>query len=339
MPRKRRAALLCLAAAALLAALFWRRKAPLERYSVSWFDLFDTVTVVQGYASSQAEWDAQMEALHGDLLYYHRLFDIYEEYDGLVNLCTVNARAGREPVTVDGDLADFLRWCAAVPAGKTQGACNVAAGSVLRLWHDARAQDSPAPPDDAAITEALCHIDPENLVLDGGTVRFTDPDLCLDVGAVGKGYAVGRAVKAAEQRGLKSALLNVGGMVCAIGEKPGGERWTAGVENPWDPSAQIVTAVELAPGDCLVTSGDYQRYFTWQGVRYHHLIDLATGQPARYYSAVAVLCRDPGLGDAYSTGLFCLPPDESAKIAEEQSLAVLWMMPDQSTRSSAAWEY
>ena len=202
-------------------------------YSATWFDLFDTVAIVQGYAAGQDEWNTQAAAVQEDLSHYNELFDIYNHYDDVVNLYDVNAGAAAAPVAVDDELYAFLRWCKDTVYPATDGATNIAAGAVLRLWHDARESDSPAPPEAEAIAAALEHIDIENLVLDDDakTVYFADPAMTLDVGAVGKGYAVEQTAQAAQARGLTSALLNIGGNVRAIGTKPGGKLWTAGVEN------------------------------------------------------------------------------------------------------------
>lgn len=92
-----------------------------ERYTVTWFDVFDTVTTVIGYAASQEEWDQQMEALHADLVEYHQLYDIYHTYSGVTNLRDVNDRAGQEPVEVDRRILGLLtgpRRCARPPAAR-----------------------------------------------------------------------------------------------------------------------------------------------------------------------------------------------------------------------------
>ena len=92
---------------------------------------------------------------------------------------------------------------------------------------------------------------------------------------------------------------------------------------------QYVQTVELTGGDSLIVSGDYQRYFTYEGKRYSHLIDLTTGCPAAYYSSVAVYSGpDEGLGDLFSTALFCLPPEQSRQVADDNGLAVLWLGTD-----------
>ena len=130
-------------------------------YSATWFDLFDTVAIVQGYADSQDSWNAQTQAMYSDLQRYNELFDIYHHYDGVINLYDVNARAAAAPVQVSDELYAFLRWCKDTAYPAANGATNIAAGAVLRLWHDARESDSPAPPDADAIAAALAHIDIE----------------------------------------------------------------------------------------------------------------------------------------------------------------------------------
>lgn len=310
-------------------------------YTTTWFDLFDTVSVVKGYARSQAEWDEQMDALHADLLHYHQLFDIYHHYDGMVNLCDVNAQAASAPVALDEDLLDFFRWY--TEQVQTDGAVNIAAGAVLSLWHDARESDSPAPPSDALLQEALTHCNAADLQLDtsAGTIYFTDPKLQLDVGAVAKGYSVELAASAAEARGLDSALLNIGGNLRAIGEKANGEGpWTVGVENPWGNDPAYIQTLPLPDGCSLIVSGDYQRYFDYEGVRYSHLIDLTTGYPARYVSSAAVLTarEGGGTGDALSTALFCLPEADGRRLLENQpGFEALWMYPDGTTTQTDTW--
>lgn len=339
-PTARRLGLALVAALALTLVLVVAQRHRKTLYTTTWFDLFDTVSVVKGYAHSQAEWDAQMEALHADLLRCHQLFDIYHHYDGLVNLYDVNAGAADGPVAVEEELYTFLRWCAGDVYTQTRGATNIAAGALLALWHDARESDTPAPPPDSQIQEALGHMAIEDLVLDdqARTVYFADPELCLDVGAVGKGYAVELAAQAAQARGLDSALLNIGGNLRAIGQKPDGSHWTAGVENPWGDAPAYLQSVALEPGASLVVSGDYQRYFEYEGVRYAHLIDLSTGYPARYCNSVAVLTPGDagGMGDAFSTALFCLPESEGRPLLPT-GYAALWMYPDGSTTQTDAW--
>ena len=118
-------------------------------YSATWFDLFDTVAIVQGYADSQDSWNAQTQAMYSDLQRYNELFDIYHHYDASSTCMMSTPGPPLPPVQVSDELYAFLRWCKDTAYPAANGATNIAAGAVLRLWHDARESDSPAPPDAA----------------------------------------------------------------------------------------------------------------------------------------------------------------------------------------------
>lgn len=298
-----------------------------KRYEASFLDVFDTVTTVLGYAGDEETFRARAQEVHDELLSYHRLFDIYNDYDGMNNLKTVNDNAGIAPVEVDPAIVELLTDCKELYE-TTAGRVNVAMGSVLSLWHDAREAsiDDPenaALPDDAALQEAAKHTDLSQVEIDeeASTVYLPDPEMRLDVGAVAKGWSVERVCENAPE-GL---LLSVGGNVRATGQKPDGTPWVAGVQNP-DGGAYLCT-VEVRDVS-VVTSGDYQRYFTVDGVRYHHIIDPDTGYPARYWRSVTILCADSGLADALSTALFTLPQAEGQKLLDSCGAEALWMDPD-----------
>ena len=309
------------------------RKTEGRLYTASFLNLFDTVTTIVGRARSEEAFQAQAGAIYDELLVYHRLFDIYNDYEGLNNLKTINDLAGVSPVEVDGRIIALLQDCKKY-SEITGGRVNAAMGGVLALWHDARSSgmDDPANarlPDWNALERAAQHGDFDAVIIDAAqsSVYISDPELRLDVGAIGKGYATEMAARAARERGLTSALLNVGGNVRAIGAKPDGSHWTAGVENPRGSDPAYLAAVELRDGESLVISGDYLRYFEYEGVRYHHLIDLSTLQPARYAVSVAVhTAQGSGVADALSTGIFCQPEAGGlAVIDREPQTEAMWI--------------
>ena len=300
-----------------------------QRYSTVFYDVFDTVTQVIAYCDSEEEFTAQMDALHADLVEYNQLYDIYNDYDGVTNIKTINDNAGIAPVTVDDKILGMLEL-AQTMYDTTSGKLNIALGSVLNIWHNYReaalADDNDSNnqlPTQEELDAAAQHCDIANLIIDedAKTVYLADPAMSLDVGSVGKGYAVEQAAQAAEARGLTSALISVGGNLRAIGTKPDGSQWVGGVENPWNSSevytngSSTVAAVKMS-GLSLVTSGDYQRYYVVDGVRYHHLIDPATLWPAAYFDGVSVLASDSGVADCLTTGLFCLPLEEGKQLVE-----------------------
>ena len=108
-----------------------------QRYQATFLTLFDTVTTIVGYAGSKADFTATAQGIHDELLEYHQLYDIYNDYEGMTNLKTVNDRAGQGPVAVDRKILDLLLFSKELYA-ETGGRVNIAMGSVLSLWHDAR---------------------------------------------------------------------------------------------------------------------------------------------------------------------------------------------------------
>ena len=339
---------LCLS---LLAACAPKKK-ELTRYSTIFYDVFDTVTQVIAYCESEEVFKTQMDALHADLVTYNQLYDIYNDYPGVTNVKTINDNAGKTPVEVDDRILSMLELADQMYA-TTNGKLNIAMGSVLNIWHNYR-EAAEATETDAdnklpgmdELEAAAQHCDINNVIIDedAKTVYLADPDMRLDVGSVGKGYAVEMVCQAAQARGLTSALVSVGGNLRAIGKKPDGSQWTGGVENPWNASEVYTTdslfgaAINMSDM-ALVTSGDYQRYFVVDGKRYHHLIDPDTLWPAAYFNSVTVLCPDSGMADCLTTGLFCMPLEEGQKLVESlDCVEAMWCTPDQQAVASSGWE-
>ncbi|MCI2047387.1 MAG: FAD:protein FMN transferase [Faecalibacterium sp.] len=322
-----------------------------QRYSTVFYDVFDTVTTVIAYCGSEEEFTRQTDALHADLLEYNNLYDIYHNYDGLNNLKTINDNAGKAPVAVDAKILSMLQEAVKL-YDTTNGQTNIAMGAVLNLWHDAREAgiadpDHAALPSDDTLHAAAQHCSITDVEIDAaaGTVYLKDPDMRLDVGSCGKGYACEMVAQAAEARGLTSALISVGGNLRAIGTKPDGTSWTGGVEDPWNAGTETyqnssyLSAVYLTHNSAMVTSGDYQRYYTVDGVRYHHLIDPDTLYPAQYFDSVTVLCADSGLADCLSTGLFCMSLEDGQALVEKlDGVEAMWCLSDGKTIvKSSGW--
>ena len=313
-----------------------------QRFTAYYFDVFDTMTQVIAYCDSQAEFDRQAEALHADLVAFHQLYDIYNDYEGVNNIKTINDNAGVAPVQVDERILDMLELAVEL-YDTTNGKLNIAMGSVLAIWHDYReaAEADPsdadnALPSQAELEAAAQHCDINDIIIDheAGTVYLADPEMRLDVGSVGKGYAVEQVCRAAQARGLISASVSVGGNLRSIGSKPKGQPWESGIASPWNDqliynSQTSLIAVVDSDDRAVVTSGDYQRYYTVDGVRYHHIIDPDTLWPADYFTAVTILCSDSGLADCLSTGVFCMPLEEGMALIESlDGVEALWCTKD-----------
>ncbi len=300
-----------------------------KQYTATFLTLFDTVTSIAGRADSEEAFRETAQGIHDELLEYHQLFDIYNDYDGLNNLKTVNDNAGIAPVTVDSRILALLKDCKTYYEA-TNGKVNVAMGSVLTLWHEARNDglDDPANaylPNQEALEVASAHMDISCLVIDeeASTVYLTDPEACLDVGAVAKGWSVQRVCEQAPS-GL---LVSVGGNVCATGPKDdAGTQWVVGVQNP-DGGDSYLHTLYVSKGS-VVTSGDYQRAYAVDGKLYHHIIDPQTLYPSTQWRSVTILCADSGLADALSTALFVLPLEEGQALLTQFDAEAMWLNAD-----------
>lgn len=313
-----------------------------QKFTAYSFDYFDTATTIVGYAESQTAFDTVVTRIKEQLLEYHQLYNIYQRYDGVTNLCSLNARAaGDGAVTVNEKITDMLAFAQqmhAVTGGKT----NVAMGSVLSIWHTYRERGISDPstavlPPVDDLRKAAAHTAITDLKVDavGHTVAFSDDTLTLDVGAVAKGYAVECVADWMTEQGLSGWVLNMGGNVRTVGAKPTGEDWLVGIENPDTESEEPYIAYVYLTDKALVTSGNYQRYYLVDGKRYHHIIDPDTLMPSDRYRSVSVLCADSGTADALSTALFCMDYDEGAALVGSlDGTEAMWVMPDGTQRYS-----
>lgn len=307
------------------------------KYTAYKFDYFDTVSVIIGCEETQGDFDSVCAEIEALLDEYHKLYSIYNRYEDISNMVTINDLVDGEHqvVKVDRKIIDLLLY------GKemyefTDGKVNVAMGSVLKIWHNYREigindpAEAELPPMDK-LREAAEHTDIEDLIIDeeNCTVFLADPEMSLDVGAIAKGFAAEQIAKYLEDKGITGYLLNIGGNVRTIGmavDKP----WNVGIENPDKEDVEIphIEFLHMA-GESLVTSGNYQRYYYVDGERYHHIIDPITLMPGTNFRSVSVLTEDSGLGDALSTALFLMSYEEGLALVEAlEGAEAMWVMTD-----------
>lgn len=305
-----------------------------EKFSSYSFDYFDTVTTITGYEAKKEDFDAISAELMALLEEYHKLFNIYNIYDGVNNLCTVNSlsNGNHSTVKVDQKIIDLLLFSKEMHQ-KTDGRVNIAMGSVLSIWHDYRSRGINDPssaqlPPAAQLNEAAKHTDINDVIIntEKKTVFLADPSLLLDVGAIAKGYAVEMAAQMLIEKGITGYVINVGGNVRAVGTRDGGDPWLAGIENPDGGDDEPYFATLTVTDRSLVTSGSYQRYYIVDGKNYNHIIDPDSLFPADKYISVSVVCESSALADALSTSLFCMSVEEGKKlIADIGDVEAMWV--------------
>lgn len=241
---------------------------------------------------------------------FDRLHHAYHAWQPseLTLLNTAIAR-GDKDIPVSAELAAMLRDASAIAAASDQ-LFDPAIGKLVALWGFHSDEFKPALPDEQALAQ-LVKAQPRmsDLTLEGERVGSRNRDVALDFGGYAKGYALDRAVAILRSLGIHNALINIGGNVMALGAK-GRQAWRVGIQNPRD--TRPLATLDLRDGEAIGTSGDYQRYFEFDGKRYCHILDPRSGRPANDAQAVTVLISPrPNAGvlsDAASKPLFVAGP-------------------------------
>ncbi len=305
------------------------------------FYYFDTESKVSLYGRDVRMADEVYARCEEVLSRYGKLFDIYFEYSGVNNLKTVNKNAGIAPVAVDEDIIGLLLRSKELYT-LTGGETNVMMGSVLKIWHKYRTDALGNPdrpeyqkiPEEQELLAASAHTSIDSLIIDeeAGTVYISDPEASIDVGAVAKGYAAEKLAEELAGMGISECVLNIGGAIRTLGLKDGKNMWSTAIRNPDKNATDFALRLEI--GVCsLVTSGSYERWYTVDGVDYHHVIDKDTLYPARYFVSVSVIAPDNSLGDALSTALFCMSYEDGLELVSQlEGVEVFWIYADGTQR-------
>ena len=316
-----------------------------QKYTNSYFGYFDTVSTVVGYFDNESEFLKVSELVNMRLEEYHSLYDIYNSYPDIINLNDVNNLYGgvHKKFTVDEKIIDMLLYAKELYL-LTGGEMNVAMGSVVSMWHEcreaARKNNFASLPDSKELAEAALHTDINSLVIDeeACSVYITDPKMTLDVGAVAKGYATEMIAKELESMGVGGVALNIGGNIRVIGSKPGNEPWFVGIENPFpDLPDAYCEYVEIYNG-AIVTSGSYQRFFSIDERKYHHIIDKDTLYPSENFVLVSVWSRSSALSDSLSTALFSMDKKSGKALVEGlDGVEAMWVSSGGEKFYSTGW--
>lgn len=306
---------------------------PLKKFSASFYDCFDTVTQLIGFAPDEETFQRVYSDVQMMMRHYHQIFDGYNAYDGVKNLYYVNQNAGKAPVEAEPELMELLIW-ARDQQKQINTPVNIAMGAVLSVWHEYRTEGLALPPMEELENGAL-HTAMEDVILDSekGTVYFADPALTLDLGAVAKGYTVEIIASRLLTEAMPSYIINAGGNVrCGAQPRDGRKCWGVGIQDPGDGKTSVSSEnmdILYLKDTSVVTSGDYQRFYEVDGERYHHIIDPVTLMPSRYLRAVTVVTQDSGLADLLSTTLFLMPYEEGRALVDGlENVEAYWVLQD-----------
>lgn len=282
----------------------------LFRQSRFLLDTYVEITVV-----SLNEQDAQ-DAISAAYVEIQRVEALLSRYHSASQIAQINHKAGEDQfIPVNREVHDILQRSLQYSL-RTGGLFDITIGSLVDLW--GIGTDDERVPADSEVKRILQYVDYRNaeIQIDQG-VRLRYPEMTLDLGGITKGYAVDRGIEVLRSHNINSALLNAGGDIRCIGTKPDGTPWRIGIQHPRKGS-EILGVIEL--GDTAVaTSGDYERFFMYQGTRYHHIFLPDTGMPARECQSVTILADTAEEADVLATSVFAMGPVRGLAFIEEQA--------------------
>lgn len=241
-----------------------------------------------------------------------RLDTLLDKNDPKSDIFRLNHAQGAM-IPIEPETEDLLSL-ARTYAKQTSGKFDPTINAVSELW--AIGSERERVPSGAELSQALRKVGYENLVLSQGQAQLKD-GATVDLGGIAKGYAADRAVQILREYGIEHAVLSLGGNVYVLGSAPNGQPWNIGIQDPDDKQDIIAT---LSLSNCsAVTSGDYERYFEQDGIRYHHIFDPKTGYPGNSgVRSVTIICESSTQADAYSTALFLMGMERGMEFYHQQ---------------------
>ncbi|MCM1566822.1 MAG: FAD:protein FMN transferase [Dehalobacter sp. 4CP] len=251
---------------------------------------------------------------------------IMEELDSKLNkfsphseIYAINIHAGEQPVTVSELTFDVIEQSLKI-ADLSNGAFDPTIGPLAKLWKFGERDSSDKfVPSQEQITKTIQLVDYKKVILnkEQKTVFLVKKGMSLDLGAIAKGYAVSKALETFKSRNILSGMVSAGGNIYAIGKKDGGTPWHIGIRDPLN-KGQIIGYVVLE-NLTIDTSGNYERFFTVDGIQYSHILDPRTGYPSKEVSGCTVVTENPIMADALATAAFVLGPEKGLQLIEKNN--------------------
>ncbi len=284
--------------------------------------VFGTLVTISAWTADQASFARAVDRIDDEFQRRHREWHAWKGDGELIRLNRAIS-AGRS-APVDGDLLALLRLGRHLYR-ESGGLFNPAIGRLVALWGFHRDEPPDGAPPDAAAIAALVRAAPgmDDLRFDGNRVSSDNPAVALDLGAYAKGYVLHRALRLLREAGIANAIVNAGGDLCVAGRRDG-RPWRIGVRNPFAPG--VVAVIDARDGECVMTSGNYERYREYQGARYAHILDPRTGYPVAHVASATVIARNGALADAAATVLSVAGPSAwramAARMGVEEALLI-----------------
>ena len=282
--------------------------------------IMGTRCYVELWADDPVKGNDAIDAVMAEL---RRIDDLMSHYKPESQLSAINQHANERPVQVDKELFDLIKLSTHY-SQITEGAFDITYASVGYLY-DYRRRIHPT---EEQIKQALPSVNWRNMLLDEQhhTVRFEHAGMRIDLGGIGKGYAVDRGIEVLKARGIDRALVTAGGDSRIIGDR-NGRPWLVAIRHPDNPN-KVVTRIPLSDS-AMSTSGDYERYFDEDGVRYHHIIDPRTGHSASKVRSATILAPTATQTDGMSKTAFVLGAEKALEIINKMpEYDAVFVLPD-----------
>lgn len=213
----------------------------------------------------------------------------------------------KKTFAVDNEISEALTLSLDI-SEKTDGLFDITIAPLTKLWN---VSERTEPPSEKEIDKAVSLVDYRKLFVSGSEISFSEYEMGIDIGAIGKGIAAKKATEALAEKGLNEAVINLGGNVTVIGNK-NGEGYKIGIK---DPLLQGILGYVTVSDTSVVTSGSYERNFTYDGKTYHHIIDPSSGYPSESgLLSATVICKNPVAADALSTAFFIVGEKGAASL-------------------------
>lgn len=271
-------------------------------YSIFTFGTLIDITI---YGVDRKLADDAFVLLQKDFDDYHQHWSPWTEGDlAQLNKQLSEVTAGDDTaITVPDHLTPIIKT-SMILSEKSNNYFNPAIGNLINLWQFHRHQEEGIRPPADSLIQAVIKQKPSMSDLSfnqQNQLLNTNPAVSLNFGAFAKGYAIALEIEQLKKLGIKNAVINAGGDLSVIG-KHGARAWNIGIRHPR--SDQVLASVEVKDNESVFTSGDYERLYHYQGQRYHHILDPATGYPTKDAQSVTVMHSDAGLADAAATAIF-----------------------------------
>ena len=269
-------------------------------------------TLVKITVIARSELIAQAAATAG-FAEIRRLEELLSTWIPTSELSRVNASAGKTPVLVGPETLTIIQR-AMQAAEMTGGGFNIAIGPAVDAWRVTEGQRIPTESELDAL-RPLVDLQAVHVNVQERTIFLEKTGMRIDVGGIGKGYAADQAVDAIRRAGAVAGVVALSGDIKTFGRLPGGMMFPVGIQHPREDEA-VLAWIDLKD-EAISTAGDYERFFERDGIRYHHILDPRTLQPARSCQSVTVIAREGVWADGLDTGIFVMGPERGMELVEQ----------------------